>query len=178
MPSRPRLLAALVATVAASAACASSPRAPGPLNDPVAGTYSPTRVDLPAGSVLLGSVRSVPGGQARDVPAGAEQVFYALPAAYEALSLPINVVASDARTIGLRDGRVVRRLGNVPVSRFVTCGTDGSGMERADSYALTLTVLSRVTETPAPRRRRPAAPPRARRRRARSSRRCSRRRAR
>ena len=144
--ARGRACAALVAAVA-SAACTSATGGALPVSDPTAGTINSTRVDLPKGSFVVDNVRSAPTGAALDLAAAADRAFDLLPGVYDALGLPVNTVVSETRTFGVREGRVARRLGRTAVSRYVACGPDAIGAERADTYAVTLTALSRVSDT-------------------------------
>ena len=63
---------------------------------------------------------------------------------YEELSFQFNTLLSDTRIAGTRGTPAPDRIGKLPLSRFLQCGTDGIGSPNADAYAVTLTVLSRV----------------------------------
>jgi hypothetical protein len=141
--------AALAAgTLAAAGWACAAPRGGTPAGiDPAANTYVSTRIDMPKGSITIDNVRSAPASAAFEVAAPVDRAFDLLPGIYDALGVPINTVVSEVRTVGVRDGRVTRRLGKVPLSRFVACGPDLIGTDRADTYAVTLTVISQVSET-------------------------------
>lgn len=148
---RPAALAplALLAPLAALlAACASAP-ATGrdAIRDPAAGSQVTTRIDGggTVGSTEIRAVSNPVEGVESYVPAGPDQAFAVLPAAYEALGLPINTVLRDARTLGVRDGRAPRHLARQPLSRYLDCGAEAAGARHADAWDVTITALSRIT---------------------------------
>lgn len=73
-----------------------------------------------------------------------DAAFAALPAAYEALGMPINTLITDARTVGTSGLRVRGRLGKTPLSRYLQCGIDATGLQHADSYQVQMSVMTRV----------------------------------
>lgn len=79
-----------------------------------------------------------------DLAAPADRAFAVLPLVYEEVGLKVNTAESASRTLGVTGARV-RRVGKEPMSRFLSCGQDVTGTALADSYAVTLTVMSRVT---------------------------------
>lgn len=79
----------------------------------------------------------------KTVPASAERIWSALPAVYEALGIPITERDPAARTIGNTSYKVRRRLGDVPLSRYLECGST-QGAPSADSYEILLSVSSRL----------------------------------
>lgn len=80
-----------------------------------------------------------------DVNAPADQAFAVLPAVYESLGLTLNTLVTNSRTVGAANLRVRGRLGRTPLSRYLICGADATGLPHADSYQVTMTVLSQVT---------------------------------
>jgi NAD(P)-dependent dehydrogenase (short-subunit alcohol dehydrogenase family) len=72
-----------------------------------------------------------------------ERVWLALPAAYEAMEIPIADFDAQTRLIGNSGLKVRRRLGKTSLSRFLECGSSQIG-PNADEYEVTLSVLSRV----------------------------------
>lgn len=142
--------AAALALVAGAGPTACAARSGGPASDavrnPSAGTLITTRIDGGGGTAMeLRSVGDAVSATEATVPAGAEQTFAALPGAYEAVGLSINTVLSDARTLGVREGRAPRRLARQPLSRYLECGADAVGTRHADAWAVTITALTRVT---------------------------------
>jgi hypothetical protein len=80
----------------------------------------------------------------RTFAASAAQVWNALPAVYDSLSLPVTDRNAEARSIGTTSLKVRRRLGDVPLSRYLDCG-DTQGSPSANSYEVVLTVATRLT---------------------------------
>ncbi|MEO8624264.1 MAG: hypothetical protein ABI625_24500 [bacterium] len=78
-----------------------------------------------------------------DYPVG--KAFHALPAAFEALAIPITDVDTVHHSISNGGLKLRRQLGNVPLSRFIDCGTTQIG-ENADTYDVYLTVVSQLEE--------------------------------
>jgi hypothetical protein len=139
------MLAVAASAVAAFAACASSPTPQGAMNDGTTGLPMTTRIEGgAAGAAELRTFSSGPSTAELGVAAAPEKVFTVLPGVYEALGVPINTVRSDGNTIGAREVRMPRRLGKVALSQYVDCGTNATGSPNADTYAVTMSVLTRV----------------------------------
>jgi hypothetical protein len=66
-----------------------------------------------------------------------------LPAVYESLGIPVTDRDPAARTIGNTSYKVRRRLGDVPLSRYLDCGST-QGAPSADSYEILLSVNTRL----------------------------------
>lgn len=133
------------AALAACASASSTTTSRDPLRDGSAGSQITTRIETPQGAAEMRTVATPVIGLEVSVAAPASRVFGALPEVYEELGLSINMALSDARTVGVRDGRAPRRLAREPLSRYLECGVDATGAAHADTYAVTLTALSRVT---------------------------------
>jgi hypothetical protein len=74
------------------------------------------------------------------------RVWSVLPAAYDALKLPVNVLQPAAFTVGANEANFVRKLGDEQLSRFLTCGTRGFGTDIADEGGgVVLTVMTTAT---------------------------------
>lgn len=73
-----------------------------------------------------------------------EGVWAALPAVYDSLGVPINLVNSEARALGAVQSRLRGRLGSEGISRYVRCGTTITG-DVADQYDIYLTTVSQVS---------------------------------
>jgi len=80
----------------------------------------------------------------RIIPASAARIWDALPRVYQTLGLPITDRNADSRTIGTTSFKVRRRLGNVPLSRYIDCGST-QGSASADSYEVLLSLTTRLT---------------------------------
>jgi predicted secreted Zn-dependent protease len=97
-----------------------------------------------AGSLAL-LVGPRPGTVRGFLPTSFERAWTAVPAAYAATDLAINAVDSSAHAVG--DSLTVRgRIGTVPVSEIVDCGTPPRG-RNADSVDVALFVTSRLEES-------------------------------
>jgi hypothetical protein len=145
---RPPVASAVVAATLAAvlAACASGSQSRVPLADPNAGVITTTRID--GGGYGPSELRTLNTGvSTAEAPVGAApaKVFSMLPGVYEALGVPVNTVMSDAGTFGARDARMPRRLGKTSLSQYVDCGANAAGAPNADTYAVVMTVLTRVT---------------------------------
>ena len=79
----------------------------------------------------------------RTVPASAARIWDALPRVYQTLGLPITDRNAESRTIGTTSYKVRHRLGNVPLSRYIDCGST-QGSPSADNYEVLLSVTTRL----------------------------------
>ncbi len=79
-----------------------------------------------------------------DLAIPAERAWALLPLAYEAVGLPLTTLDSERRLIGAGGVRAQGRLGGAWLSRYVDCGTASTGLANADSYAVTLDVVTQV----------------------------------
>jgi hypothetical protein len=141
---RPRAAFLLAAPLAACASGgASANRAP--VADPMAVTPTTTRIESMTGAAEVRSFTNPVATNETAVAAPVAKAFEALPVAYEMLGVPVNVAVTDAGTFGAREMRMPRRLGKSPLSQYVSCGYNATGTPNADVYAVTMTVLSRVT---------------------------------
>lgn len=115
------------------AACAAQPAAgPGPATGPTTVTRT--------GSDVIVHLGAEPAAGARVVPASADAVWAALPAAFAELGLPAG--AADARTRSLASGVVVvnRRFAGESAGAFFDCGRTMTGEPAANAYRVTLSV--------------------------------------
>ena len=93
-----------------------------------------------------GSTMSMTQGDSpsqRTVAAPASRVWDALPAVYQTLGLPITDRNAESHSIGTSSLKLRRRLGDVPLSRYLDCGST-QGSPSADSYEVVLTVVTRL----------------------------------
>ncbi len=75
-----------------------------------------------------------------------EVTWSALQSVYTSLEIPVARLEAAQKTIGNPAFRTRRRVGPLPMIRVVDCGGD-SGMPNAETYDVTLDILSRVTTT-------------------------------
>jgi hypothetical protein len=72
-----------------------------------------------------------------------DRVWKVLPSVYATLEIPIERYDSEANEIGNSALKLYRRLGKIPLTRYIDCGTTQIG-PNADSYEVTLTVLTKL----------------------------------
>lgn len=134
-------VAAVIAVAAATLACASS------------GLQQETRqstVDAasPSGTELV-QVRKTIAPLETAVPVALEQAWAALPAVYELLEIPVSTVDPATKLLGNQALQARTRLGKVPLSRYLSCGQNSvTGTPNADSYAMTIRVLTQLQPGP------------------------------
>jgi len=73
-----------------------------------------------------------------------DKAFAALDAAYAALGIPVSQRDAASRKIGNEALRARRKVGDLAMTKVVDCGGE-SGMPNAETYTITLTVISQVT---------------------------------
>lgn len=142
----PHSLALGASALVTLAACASGGASSGtaPIEGANGAQRSIVRVDGGGASSYQTDLTHDDAAVQTELAAAPDRAYAALPAVYEQLGLPINTAVSDSRTIGV-NGAHIRRVGKERMSQFLTCGQDAAGTPLADSYAITLTVMSRVT---------------------------------
>lgn len=77
-----------------------------------------------------------------------DRVWKALPAVFAVLEVPIERFDAETNTIGNSSLKLYRRLGKVPLTRYLDCGSTQIG-PNADSYEVALTVLTKLSRPPA-----------------------------
>jgi len=75
--------------------------------------------------------------------ASLDRVWKVLPGVFATLEIPIEQFNSEAGTLGHSGLKLYRRLGKIPLTRYIDCGTTQIG-PNADSYEVLLTVLTKV----------------------------------
>lgn len=75
-----------------------------------------------------------------------DRVWSVLPAAYDSLGVQPTIIDPRTRTVGNGGFRLRRRLGNVPLSRYLNCGTM-QAIPSADTYDVYLEVQTRISQT-------------------------------
>lgn len=76
--------------------------------------------------------------------ASAPRLWSVLPDVYESLGIPATTVDSRALVMGNLNLTVRRRLGGKPLSLYLSCGMNAFGADNADSYTVTLEVVTQV----------------------------------
>lgn len=72
-----------------------------------------------------------------------DRVWKVLPAVYATIEVPIERFDAEASTIGNSALKLYRRLGKIPLTRYLDCGTTQIG-PNVDSYEVMLTVLTKL----------------------------------
>jgi hypothetical protein len=81
------------------------------------------------------------------ITASPDSTFAAVQAAYQDLGIEIKMMDVATRQIGNRRFTKMYDIGGVRLSKYVGCGSSETG-PTADSYRITMSILSRVTPTP------------------------------
>lgn len=127
--------------VAAVSACGTAP-APAAAPAPV-----PIHISGPGGAIARTQIRNDPGTVTRTIQAPLDQVWKAIPAAYEAVGIPGAAPDAAARAYGNLGFRPRRLDGGRLLSEFIDCGTGITAVPRADEYDVTMAVRTDVTPT-------------------------------
>ena len=125
--------------LAALAACSSSSNvaqtAPGPETVRVVGGG--------AGNIAIGMAPTPAEAHSTTLSASVADVWRALPAAYEALGIPLSVIDSQTHVIGNSGFNLRRRLGSIPLVRLIDCGTTQGGPS-AETYDIHMSVVTNL----------------------------------
>ena len=132
-------------SLAALAACASSPRSAGAPTDG-AGTPTTTRIDGPATAVSITTTSSARTARTT-VEAPVDTVWRALTQVYQELEIPVTILLTDQRVIGNEAAKVRRRLGGETLTKYFDCGSS-MGMQNAATYAITMAIRTQLTPDP------------------------------
>jgi hypothetical protein len=140
MPPRatPLLSLPLVGLVAA---CASTPSA-SPRTD-VTPTTTTTRVVGSGGDLALTTAAS-PTGRTDALAVPLDAAWRSLPAVYTALGIDFTTLDESRHVIGNDALKLRRKLGEVPVTRYLSCGS----MNGSDTYEMTMNVQTVLTPAP------------------------------
>jgi hypothetical protein len=130
---------ALLLSVAMLAGCASSPGSSGP-------PAPDQTVRIPSsggGTATSLSIASSTSAAVKTLSAPLERIWNVLPAVYDSLGIPVTSRDAATHTIGNSSFKVRRRLGSVPLSRYLECGST-QGAPSADSYEILLSMTTTV----------------------------------
>jgi hypothetical protein len=72
-----------------------------------------------------------------------DQVWRLLPAAFDSLGIPITTIDANGHLVSNEGVKLRQRLGKVPLSRYIECGTTQIG-PNADSYDVFLSVSTQL----------------------------------
>ncbi|HSJ09524.1 MAG TPA: hypothetical protein VK928_06400 [Longimicrobiales bacterium] len=129
--------AVLVLAMVAGSACASS------RNQPAASTGEQTVRVVGAGGLTQLSTTTTNRPSVVTVEMPAEQVWRALPAAYQSVGIELALTDSTRGLLGNPGFRARRRLGGTVLSRYLDCG-HAQGAPSADTYEVHFSVLTEV----------------------------------
>jgi len=87
---------------------------------------------------------SGPSTSAVALRAARDVIWREIPAVYEELGIPLTKADTVSFVVGNEGMKVTRRLKGVPLSRFLQCGGTPPGGANADTYEITLSVLSQL----------------------------------
>jgi hypothetical protein len=127
-------LAPLPALVVSLAACASSGSS----------SVSPPPPQLVIADGATMRLTRDDGANVHVIPFAPDRVWRALPAVFDSLGIPIGMLEPSTKTIGNQNFKLHGRLKNVPLSRYIDCGTSTQIGSNADSYDVNLTFLAEV----------------------------------
>ena len=143
-----RIIGVSVLSIAGVAGCASSGSAPDSQAAP-APTQQTTRVMTTgaAGASDL-TLTSSPNVGVVTLAAPIDRVWTELISVYEALGIETSTVDASRRTLGNPSLKVRRRLGTVPLTKYIDCGST-QGTQSAETYEVTLSIHSQL-QSPTP----------------------------
>ena len=124
-------------TVVLAMACSSAPPDPAaPAPETVTRVYAPGSGGL--------AMHNEPGFGSQFIPAPVDAVWRVLPRVYQTLEIPDVREDADLMALGNTEFRA-RRVEGKRISQFVDCGTGATAVPNADSYDVTLSVVTRIS---------------------------------
>lgn len=135
---RRRIVLAVLAA-AVIPACSSKKSYGGPGGGP---TQVSTEIAGGSGAASIATVTAASESQ-KQLGAPVARVWEVLPAVYEALGIPVTTIVSNEHTVGNSGFKLRRRLGSVPLQRYLECGGT-SGSPNAETYEVNLSVMSQL----------------------------------
>ncbi|MES2522129.1 MAG: hypothetical protein V4617_05475 [Gemmatimonadota bacterium] len=142
MPRATRLgcLLASGAALASTVACASRSVAPE-LSTPRMSTQT---IQVAGGASANVSLVNNSASQKAILDLTPDQAFAATERAFAALAIPVTDRDAGLRRVGNMAFRTRRKVGDLLMTKVVDCGGD-TGMPNAETYTVTLTILSQIT---------------------------------
>lgn len=132
-----RLLRSLLLLVAAGCATSRSDLPATPT------TESTTTFEGSEGAYAIVQ-RSSAGASSDSVFVSVDSVWVALPEIYGRLRVPVNTTDRQQRRFGAERIAVRGQLGGVMLSRLVDCGQSVMGSDNANTYSVTLSIITRL----------------------------------
>jgi hypothetical protein len=106
-----------------------------------------TRIGAASGTMTMTTNRDI-ATNAKTIPDLVDRVWPAVRAAYDSLAVPVAIFDPATHSVGNSTLRVRRRLGDVPLSKYLNCGST-QGFPSADTYEIQMSVLTQVRPDPA-----------------------------
>ena len=111
---------------------------------PAAKSQTPVSAPVASAPSSTATIAEAPVVNGRaDLQAPIDKVWDALPAAYRSLSIPITVNVPANHVIGTERMRTHRYLGDVRLSKFLSCGETAGG-QNADTYDVNLSMVTQL----------------------------------
>lgn len=132
-----RLLALLLGA-STFAACGPRPQA----TPSTTTSIQTSRVSSAGGTTTLTTLAELRRGIAR-IPAPVDVVWRALRTSYDSLGIPVTRVDVSERVVANDGVKLRRRLGKVPLTRYLDCGSAQAG-PNAETYEVHLAVTTRL----------------------------------
>lgn len=101
------------------------------------------RVVGAGGAVQFSASHPTLSARAATIPMPVEQVWRAMPAVYESLGIPVGRLDAESRVVGNPGIKLRRRLGSVPLTRYLNCGSTQGGPS-AETYEVHLSMLTQA----------------------------------
>ncbi len=128
-------------TCVSLAACASSGSSAAPVQTTGSTTRSSTMGIEGVGRVTINRTSEA---DILSIPFSADAVFRALPSLYDSLGVQVNTIDPAKHTVGNSGYKIRNRIGKLPISMFLDCGSSQIG-PNADSYDVYLSVVTTVS---------------------------------
>jgi hypothetical protein len=123
----------------ALAACAGSSSSSPPAS---ASSVKPISTGVTGGGNLR--VAGTDPSTVHTIPFAPERVWRSLPAVFDSIGIPVAELDPPKRAMGNSAFKVRGRLKNVPLSRYLDCGTSTQIGPNADSYEVNITLRAEV----------------------------------
>ena len=110
----------------------------------VAVTPNTVRIETPGGAPMEARTVAEDRSVVQTIKTTPAVAWSKLPAVFNELQLPVAGYIDAARQISAKGVRVRGHLGRLRMSQLVTCGTDMTGDDKANSYEVSLDVTTSV----------------------------------
>jgi hypothetical protein len=141
-PPMPRSLHCTALAAVLAAGCAST-HSTTPAED-VAVTPNTVRIETPGSAAMEARTVAEDRSVVTTIKTTPEIAWTKLPAVFGELQLPVAGYIDAARQITAKNVRVRGHLGRIRMSQIVTCGSDMTGDDKANTYEVSLDVISSV----------------------------------